>query len=58
MTELLEVIGESNFRKGSFLDLEENWRETGKEFKDRILSHGNAFKCPRVLLKNRCEFAK
>ena len=44
LTELVEVIGESNFSKGSFIDLEENWRETVKEFKDRILSHGHAFK--------------
>lgn len=43
MIELFEVIGESNFRKGSFFDFEENWREIGKEFKDRILFYGNVF---------------
>ena len=30
--------------KGSFLDLEEDWDETEKEFKDRRLAQGHALK--------------
>ena len=42
--EMIEVIGEDKIRKGSFLDLEEDWREIVKEFKDRRLAQGHAFK--------------
>ena len=45
LTEIIEVIGrEDKISKGSFLDLEEDWRETVKEFKDRRLAQGHAFK--------------
>lgn len=44
LTKMIEVIGEDKISKGSFLDLEEDWRETVKEFKDRRLAQGHAFK--------------
>lgn len=44
LTELVEVIGEEKISEGSFLDLEQDWRNTVKEFKDSRLSQGRAFK--------------
>ena len=44
LTELIEVIGEGKISKASFLDLEEDWRETVKEFKDRRVAQGHTFK--------------
>ena len=48
LTELVEVIGEDKISKGSFLDYEEDWRETVKEYKDGRLSQGHCFKSARV----------
>ena len=44
LTEIIEVIGEDKISKGSFLDLEEDWGEIVKEFKDTRLAQGHAFK--------------
>ena len=44
LTELIEVIGEEKVSEGSFLDLEQDWRNTVKEFKDSRLAQGHAFK--------------
>ena len=35
LIELFEVIGEDKISEGSFLDREQDWHETVKEFKDR-----------------------
>jgi len=44
LTELVEVIGKDKISKGSFLDYEEDWRETVKEFKDGRLYQSHSFK--------------
>ena len=44
LTELIEVIGEEKISEGSFLDHEQAWRSTVKEFKERRLAQGHAFK--------------
>ena len=44
LTELIEVIGEEKISEGSFLDHEQDWRRTVKEFKERRLAQGHAFK--------------
>ena len=44
LTELIEVIGEEKINEGSFLDHEQDWRNTVKGFKDRRLAQGHAFK--------------
>ena len=43
MIELVEVVGEGNIDKGSFLDLERDWRDAVKAFKDGCLSEGHIF---------------
>ena len=44
LTELIEVIGEDKINEGSFLDNEEDWRETVKQFKSRRIAQGHTFK--------------
>ena len=44
LIELIEVIGEDKISEGSFLDNEQDWSETVKQFKDRRIAQGHAFK--------------
>lgn len=44
LTELIEVIGEDKINEGSFLDNDEDWRETVKQFKSRRIAQGHTFK--------------
>ena len=46
LSELVEVIGERKIEKGSFLDLEDDWHQEVKKFKDRKLLRGYVFKTP------------
>ena len=46
LSELVEVIGERKIEKGSFLDLEDDWRREVKKFKDKKLLQGHVFKTP------------
>ena len=47
LTELIEVIGEKKISEGSFLDEEQDWSETVKEFKVRRLAQEHVFKSTR-----------
>ena len=46
LSELVDVIGERKIEKGSFLDLEDDWRQEVKKFKDKKLLQGYVFKTP------------
>lgn len=46
LSELVEVIGEGKIEKGSFLDLEDDWRQVVNNFKDKKLLQGHVFKTP------------
>ena len=46
LTELVEVLGEGNCKKGSFLDCEKPWREEINEFISMKTSQGYNFKTP------------
>ena len=46
LSELVEVIGERKIEKGSFLDLEDDWCQEVKNFKDKKLLQGHVFKTP------------